>query len=551
MFLCVEILAIINTYVLYKTGITQLTSSGIHVAILKQTLRESLFLLILLLPALIPNTFGKLYSIFIYLIFAFFTSANVIHATLYGSPLTSQIILVLQETYAKEAEEFFRQILNWHLLIRALAPFLLSLPFLLLSIRFRPAALRDCWQSTLAVALGVPAVLSVLVLTGFRDWNKHPENIIRWSYFGDFILSSRTIQKDHDKFLAGITQDAKLPPNIHGPAQSGKIVVIVIGESSGRLHYTLYGYPRMTTPNLLARKNQLFTFTDVISPHSHTTSALRKALTFANHEGDPADCSLIDMLKAGGYRVVSLSNQPQLGRYETTPSILLGRAHSSRFINSSNTNGNYEINSYDGLLVDELRSTLSYPDNMAVIIHLMGNHTYYSNRYPHEMKIFTTLPPPEVYNHASLLDKDKIKQINDYDNSIVYTDHVLEQFIKNLEQTSRPAVLVYFSDHGEAVYEDGHTVGHTEAAASKFMFEIPFFIWASPEYKKERSSLFQELPNWTDRPWQTDDLIYPLLNLAGITYDGVKKHKDILSPDFIPEKRIMGKWDYDEFLKKH
>lgn len=53
-----------------------------------------------------------------------------------------------------------------------------------------------------------------------------------------------------------------------------------------------------------------------------------------------------------------------------------------------------------------------------------------------------------------------------------------------------------------------------------------------------------------NRPWQTDDLIYPLLHLAGIALSIERPEKDILSPGFVPEKRIMVGWDYDEFLRE-
>lgn len=78
-------------------------------------------------------------------------------------------------------------------------------------------------------------------------------------------------------------------------------------------------------------------------------------MTFANHEGDPIGCSVVDVLKAAGYYVIALSNQPQLGQHDTAASCLLGRAHQSQFFNTGNTDGYYTAASHDGVLVEALK----------------------------------------------------------------------------------------------------------------------------------------------------------------------------------------------------
>lgn len=77
------------------------------------------------------------------------------------------------------------------------------------------------------------------------------------------------------------------------------------------------------------------------------------------------------------------------------------------------------------------------------------------------------------------------------------------------------------------------------------MFEIPFLIWLSPAYKQNRPEFAEALQSYTSRPWQADDLIYPVLDLAGVRFDGFKEEKNILSPNFIQERRPMGDKDYD------
>ena len=533
MFGSIEILSLINGYILYSTG----TSSSIW----KYAGREVFFSLILLLPILIPAWIGKVYSIFLYLLLALLTSINWVHATLYNTPVASYLFRILQETYFTEIQEFVQQFSSWELIFPALAPFILPLPFLILSLKKRPASIKDTWGSSILI------MALILIIAGVTGVKKTPLKLVHWHYMGDLALAYISEQKEYAIFTNNITKNITLPTGIHGPQQSGRLIVLIIGESSGRHHYGLYGYPRNTTPNLVARKKELLVFSDIISPHSHTIPALSKALTFANHEGDPIGCSVVDVLKAAGYYVIALSNQPQLGQHDTAASCLLGRAHQSQFFNTGNTDGYYTAASHDGVLVEALKKSISRSGNIAVILHLMGNHGKYSMRFPKSMTRFTDTPP-DAAQHA--LSKGQIRDINDYDNSIAYTDHVLEQLFLLLEETSRPTALLYFSDHGEALYEDGRTGGHAETAGSRFMFEIPFLIWLSKEYQKERPGFFQQVQAWTKRPWQTDDLIYPVLNLAGITFDGYKPEKDLLSPDYVQEKRVLGNKDYDILFQK-
>ncbi len=529
MLLCLEILAIINGYILFSTG----SSSGVW----KYVGRELHLSLLLLLPAFLPSWPGKLYSVLLWLLLASLTAANWVHATLYNTPISSYLVGIFYETYVSEVQEFVRQYLDLKLLLHAAAPFALSLPLLVLSLAKRPRRMKNNW---------IPA-LAVLIIVGFNCLDVAPGKLIRRHYMGDLFLSCVDEWNEYKKFSSSIAENVELPSDIRNVRNMNRLIVLVIGEASGRNHYSLYGYPRPTTPNLEARKKELLVFSDVVAPHAHTIPALEKALTFANHEGDPARCSLVDILKAAGYYVITLSNQPQFGPNETASSRLLGRADETHFLNTSNAGGYYSATSHDSVLLKPLRQKASRAGDTAIILHLMGSHSKYSMRFPRHMARFADIPP-DAQKHS--LDKRHIQEINDYDNSVAYTDFILEQILRILEKQSRPTAFLFFSDHGEAMYEDGHTRGHAENAGSRYMFEIPFLIWLSPEYRKERPAFFERLKDYTARPWQTDDLIYPLLDLAGITFAGIQTSKNILSPDYIPEKRVMGGKDYDALFPR-
>ncbi len=531
MFACLEIMAIINGYILYSTNTTTY--------ILKYLRREAYLSMLLLLPAMIPSWPGKLYSVFLYLLVATFTGANWVHATLYNAPIMSYLVNVAQETNAAEVWEFTQQFIGANVILHALVPFIAGAPFLVLSLKKRPRSPRKFKGAWL------PALI-ILAIVGSRSLSKGFQEVLQLNYLGDFVVSCKNEYIEKQKFLAEINLERRLPTGIRKETGAGRLIVFVIGESSGRNHYGVYGYARNTTPCLSAREEELLIFSNVISPHSHTVSALQKALTFANHEGDEPGCTVIDMFKGAGYHTIVISNQRQWGIHDSpTSSRIMMQADEVFFLTKTNFDGFYSPIVYDGVVIEPLRRNLathSSTKDLAIIIHLMGSHAGYSNRYPADRARFNDSPP---YAENFSLGKKEIEGINHYDNSVAYTDFLLEQIILMLEEEKRPAAFLYFSDHGEAVYEDGYTTGHTEAAKSRYMFEIPFIIWLSDEFKKAHPGIFKEWKNYTARPWQTDDLIYPLMTLAGISFDDYKANKDILSEGFIPEKRIINGTDYD------
>lgn len=100
-----------------------------------------------------------------------------------------------------------------------------------------------------------------------------------------------------------------------------------------------------------------------------------------------------------------------------------------------------------------------------IFIHLMGSHPAAGMRYPKTFDQFKS--------------EEGIK--NEYNNSIAYTDYILDNIIKKMEGTS--SVVLYLADHGQSI-EDGAYRHST----TKKGFDVPFFIWYSDsvetEYKK-------------------------------------------------------------------
>ena len=503
-----------------------LASSGASDSILKYMRRDVCVTLMLVIPFMLPRVLASPYGIVVALVFTLFTLGNGVHFLLYRSPLDWHVLASMKETHLNEIWEFIRQYIGADVVAYVLAV-LVVIGFLLrFALRNPKRDTRVCLCLAVAIALGIgPAFLS-------RPFTQ----TLQRNAMCSFLFSLEEYRKEAAAF-ASMRFASDIPSGIRCSAPDDQLIVIVIGESSSRHHYGLYGYSRETTPRLGQRTGQLLSFTDVISPHCHTVSALYKVLTFANFDGDAPGSSVIDLFNRAGYRTFLLSNQPFLGEHETRTSTLFASCDRTFYTTGSGT-GYYRSAHLDESLLPELDRVLRKEHGKSVVfLHLMGSHSRYSRRFPQDFKRFKD-DPPYCIQHADV--------INDYDNSILYTDFILDSIIQKIESLDRPSAMLYFSDHSDAVYEDCQTAGHSESARSRFMFEIPLLLYLSPQYKKAHADLAQRVSSYTDRPWQTDDLIYSMLSLSGITFDGFKTHKDILSPDFIPEKRFLAGEDYDQ-----
>jgi len=116
-----------------------------------------------------------------------------------------------------------------------------------------------------------------------------------------------------------------------------------------------------------------------------------------------------------------------------------------------------------------------------LVLHMIGSHgPAYHLRYPPEFERFT--PACKTAEFAKCTPQEIA---NAYDNTILFTDHILSQTIDLLAAQTRviPAVI-YASDHGESLGEDGL---YLHAApwfmAPEVQTKVPMVLWLSDAYK--------------------------------------------------------------------
>ena len=120
---------------------------------------------------------------------------------------------------------------------------------------------------------------------------------------------------------------------------------------------------------------------------------------------------------------------------------------------------------------------------------------------------------------------------NSYDNSIVYTDHVLSQLIKTLQQQSHYQTgFWYVSDHGESTGEHGlYLHGAPYAMAPTQQTHVPMLMWFSNDWQQQQASQLACLKAQKNSALSHDHLFPTLLSLLDIKTRVIDPKNDMLN----------------------
>lgn len=298
----------------------------------------------------------------------------------------------------------------------------------------------------------------------------------------------------------------------------GGVHVLIIGESATRDHMHVYGYARDNTPFLDSIKNDenVFIFPHSYSCHGYTVRCLTYALSQKNQYNtiELRDAySIVEAAKAAGYSTYWISNQEKL--WGTPVAAIASAADKEIWINN-NAGLNSEALYYDEILADAIDENAG-SKNALIVLHLAGSHFRYWDRYPGEYAKYSD----NKYNRST---------VDEYDDSILYTDHVIEKILDKVKNMPGFKTLTYFSDHGE---DPDKNLGHEITKFTWSMTRIPLMIYCSPAYISENPDIFNNLRKNKEKYW-TNDLLFDLLaGMMGIDGDlRLPKKFDISSEQY-------------------
>ncbi|MDR2007377.1 MAG: phosphoethanolamine--lipid A transferase EptA [Alphaproteobacteria bacterium] len=296
------------------------------------------------------------------------------------------------------------------------------------------------------------------------------------------------------------------------------VVVLVIGESARAGNFSLYGYNRNTNPNLEKIKN-LVVFPNTTSCATYTTAGVGCMLSAGvggkNYERLPTYLKRHD--------VKTFWRSTNWGE----PHIDVDSFAKAGDIKQSCTTEACKNNDYDDILLYNLNSLIKdniQHNNVFIVLHTSTSHgpTYYK-KYPSSFEKFAPVcKSTEIKENCTPDDL-----VNAYDNTILYTDHILSQLISQLRGLNIPAVMIYMSDHGESLGENNtYLHGMPNLIAPDVQRKIPFLVWMSPQFIQQHNIDPKKLAK--DSSYSQDNIFHTIMGAFGMQSEFYQPKLDVL-----------------------
>lgn len=285
-------------------------------------------------------------------------------------------------------------------------------------------------------------------------------------------------------------------------------VVMIIGESMRGSSVS----PR-NMPLIHNRRNVTF-FKDARSATTATRESLPFMLTsatFPNIDGSMNEKSFISIFKNLGFETSWIGSQGLFSFYEANyASIAL---ESDYVIAKMDLRKDYRnLRIVDGQLLPYYNNRISeYTSNNLTIVHLYGSHWRFDKRLPEDFDSPFTPECREASPH--LCSQEQI--INSYENSFYYTDIVIDEILKKLE--NKNAFVIYSSDHGLSLGENGFFGNASkDPLAQKEQTDIAMFMWFSDYFLQNNPDILKSVSQHKQGPASHDYIFHSILDCAGV-----------------------------------
>ncbi|MEI7954163.1 MAG: phosphoethanolamine transferase [Verrucomicrobiota bacterium] len=467
--------------------------------------------------------------------------------------------LTVVDTNFREASVFMPQIVGCGLLFIAMT---VAYGWLMSRSAFKPLKLGPVSRTGVAIcALLIP--LGELMHSNMdKAWKSEQWRVVANFPVGTIISGVEAAQISYQIAHRGnLAKDLVVNSTVDPlPKGQREIHVLVIGETTRASSFGLNGYARQTTP-LLAAQPGLLNFHDVVAPGPTTIISVPVILTSCNAASAQFSCgrpSVLNVFKKFGYRTYWLSTQLQHGRWDTPCSVFAKDAHEAKFLSGAfSSNGKTGDEAFDTVpdsaLIDAVRSVLARgEEKVLLVLHTMGSHWIYSDRYPAEFNRFPSDPAICAAARLKATPEGYEQLRNSYDNTILFTDYVLSQLIHLLDGQGAVSSLYYVSDHGE---NGGDTAVEPfkHGTLTQEVLRVPMFIWLSGAYQTARPSQTNALRSHLETPFSADTTFHTLQDIAGLSCSFFKPQHSIASASFQPSPRLVidlgsNLKDYDQMI---
>ena len=307
-----------------------------------------------------------------------------------------------------------------------------------------------------------------------------------------------------------------------------KLMVLVVGETARAENFSLNGYSKNTNPKL--SQQDILNFSRVSSCGTATAVSVpcmfsgmpRKEYEerLASHrEG------LLDIAQRAGYQVTWIDNNSGCkGTCDRVNQFKIPEPLQQKWCKDKEC--------FDDILIDSFKAylaTIPQDDNRPrlIVLHQMGSHgPAYYKRVPAQFKVFKPTCDTNAIQGCS-----REALLNTYDNTLLYTDYVLDSLIETLKNTTKyQTALWYLSDHGESTGESGmYLHGAPYAIAPTQQTHIPMLMWFSTVWQHQAKQQIKCLAQQGRKELSQDNLFPTMLSLLDVKSKVIDPNNDMLA----------------------
>lgn len=462
----------------------------------------------------------------------------------YGMVYCHSVVQILSGTNPREAQEYFESAFDFTLLL----PILFGLVLLIVAIsRYESWAKRKSFRWVLVLfCLLIPPFLVVSFYSTPRTYDKvhstgqaydltiAPYDRLLWNTYG-FIRESRAIANVSSRIAQIDVGEITRTAYVAAPSQNKLNIVVVVGETLRRDYMHCYGFPLPNTPGIdsLLSTGDMIAYTDAVSPAPNTIESLTKVFTYQTNDmpGKWYEYpTLPSIFSRAGYWVEWVSNQESTGTFIQPLNTFAKLSDGHSYVNARSIDEEHDATKhfYDEDVIPHLKTVAIAEQNekqgLLQIVHLMGSHPVYEKRFPKSFERFkiTDLPVRRTEEQDDI--------VADYINSVYYNDYVVTNIVK--QYADKPSIVIYFSDHGEVIYDDPDDPSYCDHGMIPVGVNVPFLVYLSPMVRADYPDLYDRINKYKTRPIMLDLFTHSLAGLFGINNKFSNSELDFFSDQY-------------------
>ena len=473
-------------------------------------------------------------KLYIYFLIPFFIllPCNFASVLLYNFPINDSSVFIVSYT---NIGEFSEQVAgNWTKIIVGLVIYFAILSYLVYKApkTIPSASARYVSIISVIVILLVPfgdtKPVSYLTRLRGRYYSVYPVSLLySYAIYHNQDKIKDQTEAERNNFTFHIKQDPKVTGR--------QIHVLIIGESARYNNWGINGYARNTTPMLSKRAN-LLSYSNVATGGYITEYAVPLILTgvgadnFITHYHQK---SIVGAFNEAGFTSYWMANQIYWGHLKIH-SLEAQKQYmiSSDYRATKNLHRDMELL---GTLKQALADTAT---KKFIVLHTLGSHYEYSSRYPDNFDFYKPSNKTVFTQATDSAAKNII--VNSYDNTIRYTDVFIDSVISLIAAQQAVASVTYISDHGENLFDDARNLSqHAYPIPSRYVAQVPLFIWYSPQLDSVFPEKINNLKKYINAKVSSQNIIYTITGLAGLTYPAQDSMKNMTSPYFTDNAQLI------------